>query len=103
MHDAGSSWELPEDLRLLRETVRAFMAEKVRPAEQGIDPDAVALPPERLAPLQQEARRLGLWCVESPAEYGGAGLNLLAQSIVAEEASKCRMGVYFPGASAFGV
>jgi len=103
MHDAGSSWELPEDLRLLRETVRAFMAEKVRPAEQGIDPDAVALPPERLAPLQQEARRLGLWCVESPAEYGGAGLNLLGQAIVAEDASKCRMGLYFPACDAFGV
>jgi acyl-CoA dehydrogenase len=103
MHDASSSWELPQDLVMLRDTVRAFMADKVRPAEQGIDPDAIELPQERLAPLQKEARALGLWCIESPAEYGGAGLNLLAQAIVAEEASKCRLGLYFPAADAFGI
>ena len=103
MEGTGSGWEMPEELRMLRDTVRRFMEDKVRPAEQGIDPDANDLPPERLAPLQEEAKKLGLWCVESPAEYGGAGLDLLAQSIVAEEASKCRMGLYFPAAGAFGI
>ena len=52
--------------------------------------------------LRAKARSLGLWCVQSPAEYGGAGLDLLGQCVVAEEAAKCRMGLYFPACGAFG-
>ena len=88
---------------MLRDTVRRFMREKVIPAEYGMDPDAFDLPPERLVRLQEEARQLGLWCIETPSEFGGAGLSLLGQAVVAEEASKCRMGLYFPAASAFGI
>ena len=40
--------------------------------------------------------------MQTPAEYGGAGLNLLGQCVVAEEAAKCRMGLYFPAAGSFG-
>src|SRR5437762_9472554 len=38
-----------------------------------------ALPDEALKPLQEEAKKLGFWNVESPSEWGGAGLNLLGQ------------------------
>ena len=54
------------------------------------------------ADLQEKARELGLWQVESPAEWGGAGLSLLGQAVVAEEASQCRMGAYIPACHAFG-
>jgi len=52
--------------------------------------------------LQAKARQIGLWCVRSPVEYGGAGLSLLGQAVVAEEAAKCRMGAYVPACGAFG-
>lgn len=103
MHDHSTSWELPHEMRMLRETVRSFMTDQVRPAELGLDPDCFQLPSERLIPLQQMAKSLGLWCVESPGQYGGAGLNLFAQAIVAEEAAKCRMGQYFPAAGTMGI
>ena len=103
MKGNSSSWELPEELRMLRETVRKFMHNEVIPAEFGLDPDSIEVPSERLLPMQKKARSLGLWCIESPAQYGGAGLNLLGQAVVAEEAAKCRMGLYFPAASAFGI
>ncbi|MBP7660490.1 MAG: acyl-CoA dehydrogenase family protein, partial [Burkholderiaceae bacterium] len=64
--------------------------------------DAYELAPDVLAPLQAKARAIGLWCVRSPQEYGGAGLSQLGQAIVAEEAAKCRMGAYVPACGAFG-
>jgi acyl-CoA dehydrogenase len=100
--DTNGSWELPEEYRMLRDTVRRFMAQEVRPEEDKLEHDANALPDDVKQRLQQQARKLGLWCAQSPAEHGGAGLNLLGQCIVAEEAAKCRMGLYFPAAGAFG-
>jgi acyl-CoA dehydrogenase len=100
--DTLGSWELPEELVALRETVRRFMASDVKPVEDALPHDAYLPPPEILRPLQQKARALGLWFVQSPAAFGGAGLNVLAQCVIAEEAAKCRMGAYFPAAGAFG-
>jgi acyl-CoA dehydrogenase len=102
--DAASalSMDLPTEYRLLRETVRRFIEQEVKPIEEQLEHDANALPPGRLGALQRRARELGLWCVQSPASYGGAGLDLLGQCIVAEEAARCRMGLYFPAAGAFG-
>jgi len=96
------AWELPEEFRMLADTVRRFMAAEVRPLEDKLDHDAAGLPPELLLPLQEKARSLGLWALQTPVEYGGAGLSMLGQVVVAEEAAKCRMGAFFPAAGAFG-
>ena len=95
-------WELPEEIRMLRDTLRRFMEQEVKPIEDKLPHDAYTLEPEPLRALQAKARALGLWCLETPAEHGGAGLNLLAQCIAAEETSKCRMGAYIAGCGAFG-
>ncbi len=96
------SWELSEELRQVRDTIARFMAQEVKPLEDRLPHDAYELPPEQLAPLQKQARDIGLWCLRTPAEHGGAGLNLLGQAVVAEEAAKCRMGAYVPACGAFG-
>jgi acyl-CoA dehydrogenase len=96
------AWELPEELRMLEQTAAEFMAKEVRPAEEQVGTDAFELPADVEAELQRKARQAGLWCVESPAKYGGAGLNLLAQCLVAEQSSQCRMGAYAPACGAFG-
>ena len=89
MHlDQTGSWTLPEEYVLLGDTVRRFMERDIRPAEEKLAHDATGLPPDVLAPLQAQARAMGLWCAQSPSEYGGAGLNLLGQRVVAEEAAK---------------
>jgi acyl-CoA dehydrogenase len=87
---------------MLQETARRFMRQEVKPEEDKLPHDATELPADVLKPLQAKARALGLWQVESPAEWGGAGLNLLGQSVVAEEASQCKMGAYIPACHAFG-
>ena len=96
------AWELPEELRLIRETARRFMQQEVKPVEDRMPHDCYEVPPDLLEPLQEKAKALGLWCVRSPAEHGGAGLNLLGQAMVAEEAARCRMGAYVPACGAFG-
>lgn len=96
------AWEMPEELRMLEDTVRKFMTNEVIPAEAGLPHDAYALPAAKLKELQAKAKAIGLWCVQSPEAYGGAGLNLLAQCIVAEESAKCRMGAYVSACGAFG-
>ena len=101
-NDPTGSWELPEEFRMLQETIRRFMREEVKPVEDRLPHDAYTPGPPELARLQKLARSLGLWCFETPAEHGGAGLNLLGQCVAAEETAKCRMGAYIAGCGAFG-
>lgn len=101
MSDSGA-WELPTELVMLRDTVRQFMNAHVHPLEDKLDHDTVGLPREQLVELQNRARALGLWALQTPEEYGGAGLGVLGQVVVAEESSKCRMGAFFPALGAFG-
>ena len=96
------AWELPEELVLLRDTIERFMRAEVRPVEERQPHDAYALPADDLARLQAQARGMGMWCFASPAEFGGGGLDLLGQVVVAEQAAKCRMGAYVPACGAFG-
>ena len=96
------SWELPDEFVALRDTVRRFMQTEVHPLEATLPHDAAGLPRELLLPLQEKARALGLWSLQTPEEYGGAGLSVLGQAVVLEEASKCRMGAFFPALGAFG-
>ena len=99
---AEGAWELPPELKLLRSTVADFVRKEILPEETKLDSEAYKLPPDVLERVQGVARDAGLWCVESPEEYGGGGLSLLAQCVVAEEAAQCRMGAYVPAGAAFG-
>jgi acyl-CoA dehydrogenase len=99
---AAGAWELPDELVMLRDTVRRFMAAYVHPLEEKLPHDAAGLPREQLVELQAKARELGLWALQTPEKFGGAGLSVLGQVVVAEEAAKCRMGAFFPALGAFG-
>jgi acyl-CoA dehydrogenase len=99
---SSGSWELPEELQKLQETIARFMRNEVKPIEDRLEHDAYRLPDDALAGLQKKARALGLWCFRTPEEHGGAGLSLLGQAVSAEESAKCRMGAYVPGCGAFG-
>ena len=93
-----TGWELPHEFRQMQRHGPPLHARArwSRPRSQ-LPHDAYALPDDVLKPLQEEAKKLGFWHVESPAEWGGAGLNLLGQAVVAEEASQCKMGALHRG------
>lgn len=100
--DSFGAWDLPEEYKILRDSVRRFMEKDVQPAEEGLPHDCWQMPEERLAPLKEKAKQMGLWCILSPEEHGGAGLNHLARAVVAEESARCRMGSYIWAGGAFG-
>jgi butyryl-CoA dehydrogenase len=75
--------ELSEEQILLRDSVRQFAAEVVRPRAKEID-ESGEFPRQFFA----QAGELGLAGVTVPEEYGGAGMDPLSYSIVIEEISR---------------
>jgi acyl-CoA dehydrogenase len=80
-----------EDLRL---RVRAFIEKEVLPLES--DPANFAehenIPEDRLAKVREKARAAGLWAPQSPKEYGGMELPIVAWAAVYEEAARSVFG-----------
>lgn len=80
-------FELPEDLRMMKETLRRFIDAEVVPIEREAY-DGHEMVPEIRARLQARARELGIWMIDVPEEYGGMGLGLLARVLVWEETGR---------------
>ncbi len=78
-----TSFDLPEDLVALQDTVRDFAANEIRPHARDWDRDQ-HLPDEVIAKMAE----IGLLGVLTETEYGGAGLGYLANSIVMEEIAR---------------
>ena len=84
---------LPEELRMLRDTVQRFVREELIPlestvirreAERGLT-DNPLIPPEAEEKLTAKAKEIGLYGIDVPEEYGGQNLGMLAKAIVVEE------------------
>ena len=81
-------FELPEEVLLVKQTVKDFIDREVIPLERGFRPEGEEMPPELLEPLQAKAKALGFWHLDVPQEYGGAGLDLLTRCAIAEEVAR---------------
>jgi butyryl-CoA dehydrogenase len=83
-------FELTEEQALLQTAVRQFAEETIRPRAAAIDQSG-----EFPKDLFRQAGELGLAGVSVPPEYGGAGMDVVAYSIVIEEISRvcANMGV----------
>jgi len=78
-------FNLPEELQMLKETVRRFVEKELFPLEREFRPEGEEMPERLLKPLQERAKAIGLWLLDVPEEFGGAGLGLLARCVIAEE------------------
>lgn len=81
-------FELSEEHKLLRKTARKFAEEVIRPAAEEYD-ENVKYPYE----IVEEAKKLDLIAPAIPQEYGGAGMDYLAQAIVIEELTRGDPGI----------
>ena len=81
---------LPEELGMLRTTVRGYVERYLRPLEQGVD-RADHLDPGVFRELRRKAVELGLYAHNLPAEIGGGGLGMLGQVVIGEELGKTSM------------
>jgi acyl-CoA dehydrogenase len=73
-------FELPENVRLMRDTVRRFVKNELEPIAQQVEKEE-KIPEE----VVQKMRDLGLFGQSIPEEYGGMGLNTLAECVLSEE------------------
>jgi acyl-CoA dehydrogenase len=94
------NFELPEEIALLQKTVRRFVEEELIPLEKKV-PEADELPADVQAKLESKTKELGLWLLEVPQEYGGAGLSCLAISVIYEQVSRSSL-VPFRSSGIFG-
>ena len=73
---------------------RAFVEEHVLPLES--DPHNFSehenIPDDRLAPVREKAKKAGLWAPQSPKEYGGMDLPMVAWAVMYEEAARSLFG-----------
>jgi acyl-CoA dehydrogenase len=83
----GLNFELPEEIRMLKDTVRRFVDRELIPIERNAR-DGHKLKPEVRAHLTAKARELGLVGYDVPREYGGLGMGLVAKVTVWAELSR---------------
>src|SRR5262249_1802328 len=91
---AGRDFQLAPEIEDLRLRVRAFVEEHVLPLEA--DPENFSehenIPEERLAKVRENAKKAGLWAPQSPKEYGGMDLPIVAWAAIYEEAARSIFG-----------
>ena len=80
-------FEIPEETRLLVDTVRRFVEIEVQPLEEEMEAKE-CLPPGVLAGVKAKAVELGLFAMNMPAEVGGGGLSAVDMCLVEEQLGK---------------
>jgi acyl-CoA dehydrogenase len=85
---------LSPEIENLRLRTRAFVDEHVLPLEsdRANFSDYENIPDERLAPVRAKARAAGLWAPQSPKEFGGMALPIVAWAVMYEEAARSLFG-----------
>jgi len=90
-------FELPEEYKMIRETVRRFVKEELVPLERtvierdanrGMTGTEPLIPPEVNKRLLAKVKEIGLWGIDVPEEFGGLGLGSLAKCVVVEELNR---------------
>ena len=81
-------FELPEELRIFKDSLRRFVDTEMIPIERETSTDTEKLKPEYYERFCQRAKDLGFWKMDIPEEYGGAGFSVLARSVVETELSR---------------
>lgn len=79
-------FSIPEEIQMLQRTVHKLVYDEAIPLEPEVlkYPQGEA-PPELIEPLRERTKGLGIWNLDVPEEYGGAGLSAVANAIIREE------------------
>lgn len=80
-------FELSEEHRMLRDMVRTFVDKELIPLENALGPDR-EITPDVMKSIQAKTKEMGLWMLDVPEEYGGAGLDLMSRCIIDEQVGR---------------
>jgi acyl-CoA dehydrogenase len=96
-------FSLSAEERQIRDTVRAFVTKEIMPLEPEVlrneREGRPALEPGVLPDLQAKARKMGLWGINTPEEYGGAALGPIMSAIIAMELGRTFVPFTFGGSA----
>ena len=81
-------FELSDEQRLLRETIRSFVDAEIRPVARELE-ESGGYPDEIVGTMRQ----MGLFGLLVPEEYGGMAADMVSLAVVFEEISRGWMGV----------
>jgi alkylation response protein AidB-like acyl-CoA dehydrogenase len=81
-------FELNEEQRLFRDTLRDFVAREVTPVASELERSG-----EYPTRLVEQLKELGLFGMTVPSEFGGSGLDMVSFAIAFEEISRGWMGL----------
>jgi acyl-CoA dehydrogenase len=94
-------FSLTDEQRAIRDTARAFVAKEVIPLEAEVlqreRRGEKGLRADELRALQAQAREFGFWGIGTPAQYGGADLPAVTQSLVWTEVGRTFVPFVFGG------
>lgn len=77
-------FELPEEMKMLQDTLRRFVDKELIPIERAAQQGADLKPAVRAA-LSAKTKQMGLWHFATSVEFGGLGLGMLARAVVWEQ------------------
>ncbi|HLQ31862.1 MAG TPA: acyl-CoA dehydrogenase [Chloroflexota bacterium] len=81
-------FELPEELKLMQQTVRRFVDRELMPLEKSL-PDLTDIPPDVRQQLETKVKEMGFWAAAVPTEFGGGGIGALGNMVLREQVSRC--------------
>jgi len=83
-------FDLPPELRMLRDSARRFVAEELAPLEARYANEA-DIPDDVRQALQDKAKQLGFWAFDLPEAVGGGGVGVVGMCVVFEELARCNV------------
>ncbi len=75
---------LSDEQKMLVNAVRQFIKEELKPLEDEVESTGL-LAPEKARAIFEHSRELGLYAMNMPEEYGGAGLSAIDTMLVEEQ------------------
>ena len=89
-------FQLSNEVKMLQAWMREFVRKEILPLETTMDPEAVTIAEEDYERLSRKTRDAGMWCLPVAEEYGGAGVDCFTMTVLMEEMTQHRNGLYNP-------
>ncbi len=94
-------FSLTDEQRMIQQTVRRFVDRELMPLENEVLQNEGKYPtgvePELYHALQQKAKEMGFWGINTPEEYGGANLGAVMSALIAMEMGRTLVPFTFGG------
>ncbi|MFB4210623.1 acyl-CoA dehydrogenase family protein [Shouchella sp. JSM 1781072] len=94
---------LNEEQRMVQQTIRRFVEKELMPLENEVLRNELngkpSLSEEKTNELQEKAKQMGFWGINTPEEYGGANLGQMMLALLTMETSKTFVPFKFGGSA----